>query len=455
MTTLTGIQGPQRTVIGREPLTGITTDAPVRIQRDRLTFDGNANLTDIDLSEGREVTFRSANGKDSIGIKATFYEFGISRNGPFSFSLPGIEGKLTTQVADTEVSVRGGISLGSITAPGVFREQDADGKTHYRVEAGPLGLDFRDADGLALLDGAVAATDAAYGVAQVAADVVMDAADVLGDKLDAAWRWATDSPAAPPAAPARTTSFRASAATQGEPGEIARNAMFLAPFAKAAYEGEPTPAGATRLDIKGLFDPSDGFSADLFRTRMNGEDTMVLAYRGTELDSAADVMTDVEHLFRVPSQYVQAANLASAVRAKYPDANVILAGHSLGGGLASFAGLMTGTRAYAFNGAALLGPTTAQLPAGADRTLVTHINTESDPLTGMFGGSAGRPTGATVCTVREESIVHTANEPEERQSLRNRTVGVAQLLQQHGISAITSKLTPVAGQGPVDLDCIR
>lgn len=452
MTTLSAIQASQRTVIGREPLTGIATEAPVRVQRDRLTFDGNGSISNIDLADGGEITLRSQNQKDSFTIKATVYEFGVDRNGPFSFSLPGLEGKLTTSVADTEVSVRGGVSLGSIAAPGVFSERDADGRTHYRLEAGPLGMDFRDADGLLLLDGAVAVTDAAYGVAQTAADLVMGAADGLGDTLDAAWRWATD---APPPTPVVREAFRASPTARGEAGDIARDAMFLAPFAKAAYAGTPTPDGATPVDIHGLFDASDGFSADLFKTRMNGRDTMVLAFRGTEPAEANDWLTNFKHLFAVPSQYVQAVNLASAVRAKYPDADVMLTGHSLGGGLASFAGLMTGTRAYSFNGAGPLGPTRELLPTGSDRTLVTHINTESDPLTGAFGRLAGSPWGATVCTIREESVAPMPNAPEGRESLRNRVVGVAQWFGQHSVNSVVAKLLSVPGQAPTELDCIR
>jgi hypothetical protein len=427
----------------RSSLTGISVEQPIHVTSDRVSFDGDGRIKALDLSQGTEIAINSANGKDSIELRATYYELALGPGGPISLSLPGFEGKLTTEIADTQVSVRGGVSLASLTAPGVFRQREADGSTRYRLEAGPLGMDFRDPESLLLLDGAAVATESIYDAASATAGAFVDAFETIGQGLGAAWRWASGTPQ-----PTREE-FRLSRTTPGDRGDVAREAMFIAPFAKAAYEGGATPPGAARENIAGLFDPSDGFSADLFRTRQNGRETFVLAFRGT--DNLPDVEADVGHAAYVPSQYVQAVNLAAALRAKHPDADIILTGHSLGGGLASFAGLMTGTRAYAFNSAGPQVPTLLALPDGAQFDLVTHINTESDPLTGLAGDVAGRSWGSTVCTIREESLPADPNAPEFRQSLRDRTVSVAQWIEHHSMNSVAAKLA----ESSVELDCVR
>ncbi len=413
---------------------GIESTGPVAT--DAASFDGTGRLTAIDLSRGNEITVSSSNPDDAASLRAVYYELGWTRDGPISVSLPGIEGRLTTRIADSQVTIRGGVSVASLALPGVFASSDTNGSRHYRAELGPLGMDIRSDQAVALLDAASEATAATYAAAARAGDAVVGAFESARAGVAGAWRWATGSPQA--TVPARLPTPR-------DGGEVLREARFLAPLAEAAYAGSPTPANATREPIDGLFRSDDGFHADLFRTSKEGRETVVLAFRGT--DDLADGVTNAEHIAHVPSQYLQAVQVTAAIRARYPDADLVLVGHSLGGGLASYAGLMTGTRAYAFNAAGPQGPTAERLPSGADTTLVTHINTESDPLTGAFGPIAARPWGNTVCTIRDPAVP--AGSPEFLRSLRNRTVTVAQWLEHHSMHSVVAKLA----EPTTSLDC--
>lgn len=92
-----------------------------------------------------------------------------------------------------------------------------------------------------------------------------------------------------------------------------------------------------------------GFSAAVYRNDKTGE--IVIAYRGTEPRSilGADGMTDLDSSIAgtlrnlnpnyVSGQYQAAADLAQVVKQKWPSGTTVtLTGHSLGGGLASYAG---------------------------------------------------------------------------------------------------------------------
>ena len=100
------------------------------------------------------------------------------------------------------------------------------------------------------------------------------------------------------------------------------------------------------------YNAQDGFQAYLYQGS-NG--TYYLAFRGTEPKDFRDIMTDGRQGVGLSdSQYQQAVDLARGVKAALgPGDRLILTGHSLGGGLASYAAIRLGLEAIVFNPASV------------------------------------------------------------------------------------------------------
>ena len=118
----------------------------------------------------------------------------------------------------------------------------------------------------------------------------------------------------------------------------------------------PETLNAMRLP-PGIFrDDGSGFFSALYRNKDTGK--YVLAFRGTQpgwnpfknQDIVADASQGIGH---GAAQYDQAINVARLVNRMLGAGNVTYAGHSLGGGLAAAASLVTKTPAVTFNAAAV------------------------------------------------------------------------------------------------------
>lgn len=127
----------------------------------------------------------------------------------------------------------------------------------------------------------------------------------------------------------------------------------------ARMANQETPPGWERLSDDQLraagLDPSlftsgDGLQAWLYR---NEDGDVVLVFRGTNPTSGRDWMNNGSQFAGLGSeQYDQAVSLARSVKAIY-GADLVIAGHSLGGGLASVAAVATDSPGITFNPASV------------------------------------------------------------------------------------------------------
>lgn len=100
-------------------------------------------------------------------------------------------------------------------------------------------------------------------------------------------------------------------------------------------------------------DNDSGFRAIALQPTDPNDTRTVVAFAGTNPTSLADWKNNFgQGTGGVPEQYQQAAQMARDYAAQYGD-NLIFTGHSLGGGLASYASIETGRPATAINSAPL------------------------------------------------------------------------------------------------------
>ncbi|RZK34852.1 MAG: hypothetical protein EOO57_10285, partial [Hymenobacter sp.] len=101
-----------------------------------------------------------------------------------------------------------------------------------------------------------------------------------------------------------------------------------------------------------LLDPASGFKAALYKSSFEQPPKLVIAFAGTE--DKKDILADLRQGMGLKEkQYNEAMDLASAITEQVGKRAVETTGHSLGGGLASAATVVTGTKGYTFNAAGL------------------------------------------------------------------------------------------------------
>ncbi len=247
--------------------------------------------------------------------------------------------------------------------------------------------DFTNQAAQGIQDKAEAAWQAAGQAAGAAADVVEDGLVLAGQTAQAAGNLAmglAEGAAGVAGWVAQTTGTiaadqaqmgpelislrqRAIDANQGEPvqrrHDTPQEAREFRDLSIAIYDSsQPLPEGyeevpnaEEELGVP-LKDPDTGLEAKVYRK----DDTYVLVFEGsTGEDNAADWGVNfAQGGGAVPKQYRQALDIALRFKDVYGDrGDVVVTGHSLGGGLATFAGVGAGIETYTYNTSGL-GPGT-------------------------------------------------------------------------------------------------
>ena len=120
---------------------------------------------------------------------------------------------------------------------------------------------------------------------------------------------------------------------------------------------------SSKVAVKDRF----GFAAIAYKNKTTNE--IIIAYRGT--DSMGDiVISDVQIALKdVPQQASKAVKFYERVKEMYPDSEISLTGHSLGGSLAHYVSAAKGVTSVTFNAPAV------KLPKGGDTSkIVNYVN---------------------------------------------------------------------------------
>lgn len=145
---------------------------------------------------------------------------------------------------------------------------------------------------------------------------------------------------------------------------------------------------AAGIDPASLEDPSTGFRAAIYQ---NEAGQKVLAFAGTDPTSGKDWLANGQQAAGLPAaQYDEAVALATKAKAAFGD-DLVITGHSLGGGLASVASVATNSAAVTFNASGVNNETLkryvpdgdpAALKQQAADGLVRRYAVDGDILTG-------------------------------------------------------------------------
>ena len=175
------------------------------------------------------------------------------------------------------------------------------------------------------------------------------------------------------------------------PEAVAKYALPYAAVSDAVYSNSSTAEWERTESWIGLLGKSvpaallaavgltSGFNAQIYKNTSSGE--YVLSFEGTNFWNPLDWKNNFEQALGLQSSQYMLANLIAA-KAKEKYGNLVLTGHSLGGGLAQSAALSSGLNAVTFNAAGL----NYMFGKFAEGDKILNISLEDDPVsTGPLG----------------------------------------------------------------------
>jgi len=203
--------------------------------------------------------------------------------------------------------------------------------------------------------------------------------------------------------------------------------------ATITYDAQLSGPGSTIDSRPHVVDDPFGFHASAYRSP--NSNTIIVAFAGTTATSPADWMTNISHLNQVPQQYLAALEFVRhLIDQGTPPNQIVLTGHSLGGGLAQFVALALGLPAVTFNSAGLWAPT---INAATDQN-------NSNRIPSIVNYVAESPNGAT------DLVAQTGVQMGEVRAIPISESGV---LARHSIgnmiSAMDDIITPPSPIGPI------
>jgi hypothetical protein len=184
--------------------------------------------------------------------------------------------------------------------------------------------------------------------------------------------------------------------------QLARNVMDYALLSQAVYDlgtdKYKAPNGWEAVGLPGLVcllnpkkaafeDLVNGFKASTFIKGKN----LVVVFQGTNPNELVDWTTDIAAKMGLePGQYKDALDyVGTIIQQAGKDYDVVLTGHSLGGGLATYAALKYSKPAIVFNAAPMGSGMLGDIQGLSDKTLlVTNVDLMGDPVSGL-GGQVG------------------------------------------------------------------
>lgn len=163
-----------------------------------------------------------------------------------------------------------------------------------------------------------------------------------------------------------------------------------AELSKCSYRDKACNASSEWKSLKTYTDNLSGFNAELFYNTHTEE--YVLSFEGT--NEKRDLVSDTQTIMGLTPQYGMAVQLAIAVNNEVGSGQLTFTGHSLGGGLASLASIVTGRKAVTFNAAGLNSLTALESTINPEvnlqpvtenwnnrNKLITAYHVKGDPLT--------------------------------------------------------------------------
>ncbi|WP_424406619.1 type VI secretion system tip protein TssI/VgrG [Pasteurella sp. PK-2025] len=170
-----------------------------------------------------------------------------------------------------------------------------------------------------------------------------------------------------------------------------------------------------------LEDKDSDFQANIYRQG----NKYFLAFRGTE--SLKDVKADVDGAVgKMNAQFERAKELSVALNYVLPpNAKIIAVGHSLGGELASIAGLATGVPTYTYNSAGLHPKIIGELELDrANESNITAFYTDKDELN-LFQDNRKVAVGAVLATGAKFPIAYAGLETVSNIAFDHSLTGIA------------------------------